>query len=136
MTNDKDFVETANALTKLAILKQHKIEEKAIAIMAKFLLSELKKEDIFRCCSYFAKREKWFPDVSEFMNLVCPAKSLDEVAETEIGGIMKSIKDGAYNRLNFSVTQLDLLDKWNWSMLAQMKQADLDKTRVNMLFYL
>ena len=133
---EKDFVTVANGLTKLAILKDKKMEEQAIAIMAKFLLSELTAADILRCCAYFAKRKPTFPDTSEFFNLICPAKTVEEVAETEIAGIIESVRTGVYDRQAFTVNQLDLLDKWNWSMLRQMKQQDLDKTRINMLFYL
>lgn len=134
--DNTDFISTAHLLTKLAILKSKVVEEQAIALMAKYLLTKLTFKDIQRCCTYFAERKTGFPEPSEYFSHICPAKTIDEVAETEIAGILESVRNGAYNKASFSETQLDLLEKWNWSRLAQMKQGDLDKARVNMLFYL
>jgi hypothetical protein len=133
---EKDFLTVANALTKLAILKNVKMEEQAIAIQAKFLLTELSAQDILRCCGYFAKRQSTYPESSQFFNLICPAKTLDEVAEEEIGGLMDMIRNGAYIKEHFTENQKHLLDKWSWSSLCQMRQIDLDKTRTSMLFFL
>lgn len=133
---ENDFINTAQALTKLAILKSKVVEEAAIALMAKYLLTKLTYADILRCCTYFAERKPGFPEASEYFNMICPAKTIDEVAETEIAGILESVRVGVYDKSKYSDIQLDLLDKWNWSRLAQMKQGDVDKARVNMLFYL
>ena len=135
MENNDSFIKVCNMLTQLAILKDRKIEEKAIALMAKFLLSELSVDDISSSCAYLSKREKGFPDVSMFFNLVCPMPTLEEVVEREIGGLVSMISDGWTNSKDkFTDIQKDLLSVWSWGALE--KDKDLQKTRINMTFFL
>lgn len=136
-TNETDFLEVCKMLTQLAVLKNSKLEEKQIALMAKFLLSELSLSDINQACTYLAKRKDKMPDVADFFNLVAPMPSIEETAEREIGGLMTLIKDGWDNsKGKLSDIQKDLLEVWSWSELAKSREADLQKTRINMTFFL
>jgi hypothetical protein len=134
---EKDFLEVCTMLTQMAILKNSKLEEKQVALMAKFLLSELSLADINQACTYLARRKDRMPDVADFFNLVAPMPSIEEITEREIGGLMALIKDGWDNsKGKLSDTQKDLLEVWSWSELAKSKESDLQKTRINMTFFL
>lgn len=136
MSND-DFIKICHSLTQLAILKNHKAEEKQIALLAKYLLSELSLSDIIEACSYLAKRKDRFPDCADFFNLVAPMVTIDEIAEKEIGGLMGMLKDGWENSKNkLSEHQKSLLEVWPWHELVRGNESNLSKTRINMTFYL
>lgn len=137
MTNEKDFISVCHMLTQLAILKDKKVEEKQIALMAKYLLTELTFSDISTACSFLAKRKERFPDVSDFFNLVAPMQTVDEIAEREIGGLMSMVRDGWDNSKDkLSDIQKDLISVWPFSELARSKESDLQKTRISMTFFL
>lgn len=134
---EKDFLEVCTMLTQMAVLKNAKLEEKQIALMAKFLLSELCLADIKTASGYLSRRSNRMPDVADFFNLVAPMPSIEVAAEKEIGGLMNLIKDGWDNSKDkLSETQRELLEVWSWSELARSKESDLQKTRVNMTFFL
>jgi hypothetical protein len=134
---EKDFIDVCHMLSQLAILKQTKPEEQVIALMAKYLLSELDKQDISQACSHLAKRKERFPDVADFFNLVVPMPSIEETAEREIGGLMGMIKDGWDNSKDkLTEIQKDLLSVWPWHDLAKGTESGLQKTRINMTFFL
>lgn len=137
---EKDFLEVCKMLTQLAVLKNSKVEEKVIAIMARFLLAELSCADIQQACTYLAKRKDRFPDVADFFNLVAPMESMEELAEKEISQLIDYVKGGRDNfkesGAKLSELQKDLFSVWSWSSLATMNQGDMAKTRLNMTFYL
>ena len=135
MKND-DFIECCQLLTKLAILKSAKKEEQEIALMAKFLLSEISLGDIKTACSFLARREKSFPDVALFFNLVVPMQNIDEIVEIAVAGIIDSVKSGAYNREQFDENQRALLEVWSWSSLKELSAKDLTQARISMSFFL
>jgi hypothetical protein len=138
--SENDFIKICHSLTLLAILKNHKAEEKQIALMAKFLLSELSCEDIMQACTYLSKRVERFPDVASFFNLVAPMESVETLAEKEISQMLEYVRNGRDNFKNsgaqLSDLQKDLMSVWSWSELASMNEKDLGKTRLNMTFYL
>lgn len=127
-------------LTKLAAVKNTKVEEKVIAIMARFLLSELSVNDINQSCTFLAKRKDRFPDVADFFNLVAPMESVETLAEKEISQMLDYVRNGRDNFKNsgaqLSDLQKDLMSVWSLSELASMNEKDLGKTRLNMTFYL
>jgi len=133
---EKDFLDTCHSLAKLAALKGKTLGEQQLALIAKFLLSELSYQDINLACGHLAKRSSGFPDVSDFMNLVCPMRNIDELIESEIGKLIGILTSGVYDKALFSEYQLDLLEVWTWSQLKNMNQATLDKTRVSMMWFL
>lgn len=137
MESEKDFISVCQALTQLAVLKDKKLEEKQIALMGKYLLRELEYSDIMTAISYLAKREKGFPDVSMFFNLITPMTTIEEIAEREIGSLMGMIRDGWDNSKDkFTDIQKDLLSVWPWHDLSKGKEGDLAKVRLNMTFFL
>lgn len=141
MTNEeKDFVIVCQALTKLAILKDKKIEESQVALMGKFMLANLKAKDILEACGLFAKRLNKFPDVSDFFDLISPMESTEVLIEKEISDLWEIIRCG---RDNFKTSgkvltdhQRELLEAWSWHSLERMSVGDVTKTRQNMLFFL
>lgn len=137
---EKDFLEVCKMLTHLAVLKNHKTEEKQIALMAKFLLTEISCDDISKTCSFLAKRKELFPDVACFFNIIAPMKSIEELAEEEISQLLEYICQGRDNfkqsGKSLSEYQRDLLSVWSWTTLMNMNQPDFAKTRLNMTFYL
>lgn len=137
---ENDFIKICHSLTQLAILKNHKAEEKQIALLAKFLLAELSCSDIMEACGYLAKRKDRFPDCADFFNLIAPMESIEELTEKEIGQLMDYVKGGRDNFKESGAVltelQKDLFSVWSWSSLAMMNQGDLSKTRLNMTFYL
>ena len=52
---EKDFLDVCNSLNHLAILKRQTLEKEQIALMARFLLRDLEKEEIIECCGHLAK---------------------------------------------------------------------------------
>lgn len=135
--NEKDFVATCELLTKLAILKRTKIEEKEAALMAKYLLTELSYQSIVEATSFLSKRKDRFPDVADYFNLLAPMKSFDEIVAKEIGQLMGMLKDGWENSKDkFSEHQKALLEVWPWHELTRGKESDIAKTRTEMTFYL
>jgi len=135
MKND-DFIECCQLLTKLAILKGAKKEEQEIALMAKFLLSEISLIDIKTACSFIVRREKFFPDVSVFFNLVVPMQTIDEIVELSVAGIIDSVKSGVYNRESFNDNQKAVLEVWSWSSLKELNAKDLNQARISISFFL
>ena len=137
---EKDFLEVCKMLTQLAVVKNTKVEEKFIALMSKFLLSELTYADINQACGYLSKRVERFPDVAQFFNLIAPMQSIEELAEKEISQLIEYVKGGRDNfkasGAQLSEHQKDLFSVWPWSELATMNEKDLSKTRLNMTFYL
>lgn len=140
MEKGQDFIETCRALTQLAILKDRKLEEKQLALMAKYLLSELSYQDIISACAYLAKRLPRFPDCADFFNLIAPMQSIEVLVEKEIGHLFDLIQ-GGYDNYKSSGVQLsehqkELLEVWPWSQLAKMSVNDIAKIRTNMTFFL
>jgi len=134
--SNNDFVECCQLLTKLAILKGAKKEEQEIALMSKFLLSEISLQDIKTSCSFFARREKFFPDVALFFNLVVPMQTIDEIVELAVSGVIDSVKSGSYNRESFNENQRAILEVWSWSSLRELSSKDLTQVRISISYYL
>lgn len=140
MEKRESFLLVCQALTKLAVLKDKKMEEKQLALMAKYLLSELSCDDIIKACGYLAQREPRFPDVSLFFNLMAPMQPIEVLVEKEIGHLFELIQ-GGYDNYKSSGVQLsehqkELLEVWPWSQLAKISVNDIAKIRTNMTFFL
>lgn len=135
---EKDFLEICNAINHLAILKRQVLEKEQIALMAKFLLRDLTREEIIDCCGHFSKRMERFPDVAHFINMCRPPESIDEIAEREVSSFLELVKQGWDNSKDkFTPIHRIIMDKWSYLDLShRTNQSEIPKIRISMVFYL
>ena len=131
-----DLAKACQSIAFLASIKNEKLDKDQIIAISKILLSEISFSDINNACGYFAKRFRGMPDISDFFNLVCPAKSIDVLVEHEISELLQLVSSGVYKKEIFSDNQNDLLSVWSWSSLMAIKSSDLEKIRSSMSWYL
>ena len=135
---EKDFLDVCNSLNHLAILKRQTLEKEQIALMARFLLRDLEKEEIIDCCGHFAKRMDRFPDVAHFINMCRPPESIDEIAEREVSSFLELVKQGWDNSKDkFTPIHRIIMEKWSYLDLShRTNQSEIPKIRISMVFYL
>lgn len=134
-TKDKkssEKIKIAQLLTKLAILKNAERSEHQIAAMAGYLGDHFSFSHISHASEYLLQRSKFFPDISEYFNLLDPLKTLDQEAYIVLLAyrkLMNDIPNFAPFKQHCTIfgfnTNLAILDVVGWNKSLEIKDREL-----------
>lgn len=121
-------INIAKALCRLAVVKNQERSDTQIAAYSEYLSKHFSYEQIVEACEYFLQRKPFFPDISEFFNLLRPLRTLEQVAIQLPYEVRQAIEESGFNygkfHLRARADMIEYVKRVGWSEVHKIYAKD------------
>lgn len=130
--NDEEKIKIAKLLTQLALIKNAERSENQLAAMAGYLGNHFSFGQISLASEYLLQSSKYFPDISEYFQILKPIKSLEQNAMDYVLKMKELMREHPTYSQYTSICKiygehvlLEIVKKIGWNDSLTIKDRDL-----------